>query len=38
MLSLRTEALAPFSASAGEQSATALRSHARAKAVGAGTM
>jgi hypothetical protein len=32
------EALAPLGAAAGEQPATAFRRHARAKAVGSGTM
>jgi hypothetical protein len=34
----RTEAFSALGATAGQQSATALRGHARAKAVGAGTM
>ena len=33
-----TEALAPLGAAAGKQAATAFRGHARAKAVGTGTM
>jgi len=33
-----TEALAPLGAAAGKQPAAALRRHARAKAVGSGTM
>jgi len=37
-LGLRTEALAALGAAAGEQAAAALRGHARAKTVGAGSM